>query len=304
MGFFASLINGNSSSRRFFTSSGADAEAPSTKKGCLAAAEGARSEPKRMHDNSPNEARETSPFPTRPVNESGASISLPANGNADAENPSISDAHLDAVLKKIDVSSRDNRALLEQQSRHVEELISLHRQQDRERAKKNSELQSDLSASRQKLLELEDEYAELIRRRDKELADLTRRLLDAESEIEALILRVKEISAVAASLAPKWSLASRLLHVLGFGPARSIARTGKFDAEAYLAANPDVAADGADPLFHYLLHGIREGRTPSGKGMAGAEALGTKVRSSDRHGDESLSQPAIASPGDASRDVA
>lgn len=33
-----------------------------------------------------------------------------------------------------------------------------------------------------------------------------------------------------------------------------------FDAGAYLAANPDVAAVGVDPLQHYLAHGIWEGR--------------------------------------------
>lgn len=35
---------------------------------------------------------------------------------------------------------------------------------------------------------------------------------------------------------------------------------GLFDGEDYLRRNPDVAATGADPLRHYLGHGIREGR--------------------------------------------
>jgi hypothetical protein len=42
--------------------------------------------------------------------------------------------------------------------------------------------------------------------------------------------------------------------------ARVLKRKGLFDAEAYLAAHPDVAADGADPLRHYLEHGMSEGR--------------------------------------------
>jgi len=33
-----------------------------------------------------------------------------------------------------------------------------------------------------------------------------------------------------------------------------------FDPDLYLAANPDVAADGSDPLEHYRLHGIKERR--------------------------------------------
>jgi len=34
-----------------------------------------------------------------------------------------------------------------------------------------------------------------------------------------------------------------------------------FNAEAYLAANPDVARAGVDPLQHYLVHGLSEGRS-------------------------------------------
>jgi hypothetical protein len=37
-------------------------------------------------------------------------------------------------------------------------------------------------------------------------------------------------------------------------------RAGLFDAQAYLEAYPDVAAHGMDPLRHYILHGIAEGR--------------------------------------------
>lgn len=37
-------------------------------------------------------------------------------------------------------------------------------------------------------------------------------------------------------------------------------RKGLFNGEAYLAAHPDVAAEGADPLQHYLNHGIKENR--------------------------------------------
>ncbi|AWN43592.1 VCBS domain-containing protein [Methylobacterium durans] len=36
-----------------------------------------------------------------------------------------------------------------------------------------------------------------------------------------------------------------------------------FDGAAYLAANPDVAASGLDPLLHYHLFGWKEGRDPS-----------------------------------------
>jgi hypothetical protein len=35
---------------------------------------------------------------------------------------------------------------------------------------------------------------------------------------------------------------------------------GGFDPQAYLAANPDVAAAGVNPAEHYLTHGLRERR--------------------------------------------
>ena len=42
-----------------------------------------------------------------------------------------------------------------------------------------------------------------------------------------------------------------------------IARSGLFDAAHYLAANPDVAMAGVDPLKHYLTSGWQERRDPS-----------------------------------------
>jgi hypothetical protein len=37
-------------------------------------------------------------------------------------------------------------------------------------------------------------------------------------------------------------------------------RAGLFDAEKYLEMYPDVASDGMDPVYHYIFHGIAEGR--------------------------------------------
>jgi hypothetical protein len=38
-------------------------------------------------------------------------------------------------------------------------------------------------------------------------------------------------------------------------------RAGLFDSAAYVARYPDVAVAGMDPLQHYLLHGLHEGRS-------------------------------------------
>jgi len=42
-----------------------------------------------------------------------------------------------------------------------------------------------------------------------------------------------------------------------------VARSGLFDIGYYLAANPDVAASGEDPIVHYLHYGYLDGREPS-----------------------------------------
>lgn len=41
-------------------------------------------------------------------------------------------------------------------------------------------------------------------------------------------------------------------------------RAGLFDAQGYLELYPDVAADGMDPMRHYILHGMVEGRAREG----------------------------------------
>jgi GT2 family glycosyltransferase len=43
----------------------------------------------------------------------------------------------------------------------------------------------------------------------------------------------------------------------------TVSRSGLFDAEYYLAENPDVRQSGVDPLRHYLCRGGFEGRNPS-----------------------------------------
>lgn len=45
----------------------------------------------------------------------------------------------------------------------------------------------------------------------------------------------------------------------------TIRKSGYFDEAFYLAANPDVATAGADPVLHYLEHGATEKRAPSAK---------------------------------------
>ena len=78
------------------------------------------------------------------------------------------------------------------------------------------------------------------------------------------------------------------------GQYRRLRRSGTFDAEAYLAENPDVDASGLDPLMHYVEHGIREGRalapTPSEAIFAAADVASPAIEPDE---------PAASAPPDA-----
>ena len=53
------------------------------------------------------------------------------------------------------------------------------------------------------------------------------------------------------------------LHYLRQGAQQGLAPGPHFDAAAYLKANPDVRAAGIDPMVHYVRFGSKEGRDPS-----------------------------------------
>lgn len=108
---------------------------------------------------------------------------------------------------------------------------------------------ADLSA------QLADRYAEI--------ATLTRWLAEAEQSSNGGDWRFEWLVKVAALLrrqtlaTGKFGLVRRNdQQLLG-----ELKREGLFDAEAYLARNPDVREAGMDALQHYLSHGILEGRS-------------------------------------------
>ncbi len=117
-------------------------------------------------------------------------------------------------------------------------------------------------------------------RREAELAERSKELAKVRSEITAirgstswrltgparrLASRFKWRGHVALVLkVPYWLLTFQLLRRLRErSAARIIARSGLFDAEWYLANNPDIAASCADPALHYVIFGAKEGRDPS-----------------------------------------
>ena len=100
--------------------------------------------------------------------------------------------------------------------------------------------------------------------RFREINGLAVLLREQERLCEAAESRADWLREVAATLLtpPRWwaliPAAWRLKRQL-----RILRSRGLFDGEAYLKQYPDVAATGMNPLQHYLLHGIHEGRPPS-----------------------------------------
>ena len=97
-----------------------------------------------------------------------------------------------------------------------------------------------------------------------EIAVMTRLLGEKEQEAERAEW-LRQVSAVLLNGSGSNTVKGRLLSLL---PAsirlakqqKMLKRKGIFDADAYLAAYPDVADAGLDPLTHYIRHGLPEGR--------------------------------------------
>ena len=91
---------------------------------------------------------------------------------------------------------------------------------------------------------------EMIWERDRLIANLERR---ADWLTQVLLSVLKSLSRTPGQFLPGSVLKRRFLNKLA---SRAV-----FDEAAYLAANPDVAAEGVEPLHHYVMHGLAEGRS-------------------------------------------
>jgi SAM-dependent methyltransferase len=100
--------------------------------------------------------------------------------------------------------------------------------------------------------------------RFREIATLTSLLRQQEHQSDATLGHVEWLRALTGDLMsqPKWWALMPREWRRAREQAR-LQRRGLFDCGAYLERYPDVAAAGLDPLYHYLTHGLREGRSRS-----------------------------------------
>jgi hypothetical protein len=76
-------------------------------------------------------------------------------------------------------------------------------------------------------------------------------------------------------------------HYVQDGWRNGLNPNSEFDTTFYLAENPDVAADGVNPFYHYLMLGKAEGRFPNEQAMAIA-GYGLHSKDEPRHQDGQL----------------
>jgi hypothetical protein len=134
-------------------------------------------------------------------------------------------------------------------------------------ARLSSELEAErkrASAEAEKLRQEKGAAEVRLAERFSEIAIMTRLLAEKEGEAERADW-LREVSAVLLNGTGSTSLKGRLAALL---PAQirlkkqkaRLRRNGMFDPDAYIAAHPDVAEAGLDPLWHYINHGMAEGR--------------------------------------------
>ncbi|MGY6519970.1 MAG: class I SAM-dependent methyltransferase [Lysobacteraceae bacterium] len=152
------------------------------------------------------------------------------------------------------------------------------RELDSERARLGR-VQGELDAERARLGREQDLVRRLrgeLQDRFGEVATLSARLLAAEEAVEraeGLQQRVQHrLQAIAAGTGMRWM--NRLRRLLGraavdlgrdprLDDVDAIRAAGALDEAWYRSTYPDVSANGADPVVHYVLYGAQEGRDPA-----------------------------------------
>ena len=137
--------------------------------------------------------------------------------------------------------------------------------------------ESEIARLKEELRARQEEFSHLslalgaqvceMRWRSERLTDKERALQEATAQVAA---RERELAALRNSLTwratgpvRRWMRWLTGLGSQGRRTVRILRSSGLFDKEYYLARNPDVAAEGLDPIQHYVRSGAAEGRDPS-----------------------------------------
>ncbi|WP_234150837.1 hypothetical protein [Sphingobium sufflavum] len=134
-----------------------------------------------------------------------------------------------------------------------------------------AEGQSALHAAEERAAGLEEKFTsstENLQERFAELAIVARFLREREEDVAVAASKSEWLRRVSALLMnrPRWwaFVPHKLQQRWTYG---RLMRRGLFDAQAYVALNPDVGYSGVDPLKHYMMHGMAEGRPVNESGI-------------------------------------
>lgn len=174
-------------------------------------------------------------------------------------------SHLQSELAQRRAEADDATSHLQlAEQRHTEELRAQRERHAEELESERRRASGEIDKLREERRAAEGRLAE----RFGEIAVMTRMLGEKETAAQRSDERsawLREVSAVLLNGSGSKSVKGRLAALVP-GPMRlnrqkaRLKRTGIFDPDGYLAANPDVAEAGMDPLWHYINHGIEENR--------------------------------------------
>lgn len=187
--------------------------------------------------------------------------------DADAEISSLKTAHDDARIayqQQVDALTSDlarTTALLQEQEQASEEAAQKLLEQAAE-ARHTSDRIEQLSAAASNAEAARAQSVRQLAARFEELARLTAILVQESGRAdgsESMVKWLRDVHRLEESFPLWWAIMPQVWRQRR--ARRRYYGAGLFDADAYLALNPDVAAHRMEPIRHYILHGMAEGRT-------------------------------------------
>lgn len=147
-------------------------------------------------------------------------------------------------------------------------LLAIHAEEIEARTKEISDLIGEIERQKAEFASQKSASDQRLQERFREIAGLARVIMERDQIIASERVRAEWLRQVVSVLtwgyskSPKARLASWLPTYFSHKRQKSrLKRDGLFDPDAYTALYPDVSRSGADPLRHYINHGIKEGRT-------------------------------------------
>ena len=164
-------------------------------------------------------------------------------------------------LKEIEEQSRSETSRLSAEVSELTKLLSQSESEGQAAIEQLAEAERQHSHTTGSLNAQLDQKTSELQARFSEIARLTAMLDDGiskakQSDEESDWLR--EMAQVKESFPKWWSLMPTAWR--RHREHRRFRRAGLFDAQSYLNQYPDVAGEGMDPVRHYIVHGMREGR--------------------------------------------